>query len=234
MYLYGLFCLVVATLLGLTWLEVTAAGIVTSARHVAVRYAGVALERAQDDVMESIATQIAAGNTNGPVVAPTPGPLVPACSSPPCAFSIATSVALAGQTQAATNGNVVALNQQQNAGVGEQRVAAILTATASNAAGAVLATASRRIVFRVFLVPPYVALSSADEPTAERSNVEDFAGTCDGSAACGGVDNRIHALVRCSNPVAPDACAGVPDLPADAFASNSWQNADAASSSWSR
>ncbi len=243
MYLYALFCLVLATLLGLTWIEVTAAGVLTSARHVAARYVGVALERAQDDVMESIANQTAANVQSGstaPLVAPSPGPPLPACSTAPCAFSIATSVALAGQTQgesaeqAQPNGNVVALNDQQNPGVGEQRIAAVLTASASNLAGAIIATSSRRIVLRVFQVPPYVALSSVDEPTAAGGNVQDFAGTCDGSASCGGVDNRVHALVRCSDPATPAACNGLPDLPADSFTSNSWQNADAAPSAWSR
>jgi hypothetical protein len=237
MYLYALFCLVLATLLGLTWLEVTAAGIVTSARHVAARYVGVALERAQDDVMESIANQTAANVQSGsaaPLVAPSPGPPLPACAAAPCPFSITTSVALAGQTQPASSGNVIALNDQQNPGVGEQRMAAVLTATASNAGGAVLATSTRRVVLRVFAVPPYVALSSVDEPTTAGGNVQDFAGTCDGRASCGGVDNRVHALVRCSDPATPAACNGLPDLPSDSFASNAWQNADAAPSAWSR
>ena len=179
-----------------------------------------------------MAAQVAAseqsgGGAPGSLVAPTPGPPTPACSQAPCAFSISTSVTLAGQTQTASSGNVVASNDQQNPGVGEQRVAATLTATASNAAGAVISTATRRIVLRVFGVPPYVALSSVDEPTADDSNVEDFAGTCDGSASCGGIDNRIHALLRCSDPANPSACNGLPDQPADSFSSNSWQNADA-------
>jgi hypothetical protein len=238
-YLYALFCLVLAALLGLTWLEVTAAGIVTSVRHVAARYVAIGLERAQDDVMESIAAQVVTAEQSGagtstPLVAPTLGPPIPACAQAPCAFSVSTTVALAGQTQNTSSGNVVALNDQQNPGVGEQRVAAILTATASNAAGAAISSATRRIVLRVFGVPPYVALSSVDEPTADNSNVEDFAGTCDGSTSCGGVDNRIHALLRCSDPANPSACNGLPDRPADSFSSNAWQNADAAPPTWSR
>jgi hypothetical protein len=239
MYLYALFCLILATLLGLTWLEVTTAGIVTSARHVAARYVSIGLERAQDDLMESIAAQVVTAQQSGagaslPLVAPTPGPPIPACAQAPCAFAVSTTVALAGQTQNASGGNVVALNDQLNSGVGEQRVAATVTATAADAGGAVISSATRRVVLRVFAVPPYVALSSSDEPTVDNGNVEDFAGTCDGSTSCGGVDNRIHALLRCSDPANPSACSGLPDQPVDSFSSNAWQNADAAPPAWSR
>ena len=237
-YLYGLFALTLATALGLGWLEVSAANLAFSARYAAQRYAAVALERAQDDVMESVANQVALNpqiaNGSQPLLAPTPGPPLPACAQPPCALAVATSVTLAGQTGNGGAANVVALNAQGHPAVAEQRVSATLTATASNGAGAALATVSRRVVLRVFAVPPYVALSSADEPTSDDGNVEDFAGTCDGNAACGGVDNRVHALLRCSNPDQPALCAGAPYVADDSFSSNAWSNANAAAPTWSR
>lgn len=241
MYLQALFAVVVATTLGLAWLQLTALRVTIAARQVGARYATAGLERAQSDLMQSLAVQIAGGNVGGPFAAPTAGPAAAACANPsPCSFQLTTSALLAGTTQApsgaqATNaGNVVAANQQQNLAVGEQRIAAVITATVTNLAGATVASATRRLVLRTFAAPPYVALSAADEATAENSDVGDFAGTCDGSVACGGVDNRIHALLRCADLSTPDNCAGVPDLPADTFADNRWQNLNAQRPSWSR
>lgn len=233
-YLQAVFAIVVSAVLALAWFQVTAARILIDARHIAGRYATTALERAQDDLMESIAVQVAAGNLSGPFAAPTPGPPLPTCTgATPCAFTIATSVSLAGGTQTSGTGNVVAANLQHNGGVAEQRVAGVVTATVQTASGAVFASVARRIELRTFAAYPYVALSGADEPTAERSTVADFAGTCDGSASCGGSDNRIHAWLRCADPN-PANCAGAPLLPADTFASPAWQNGNAAAPAWSR
>ena len=234
MYLYGVFSIGLAALLATTWLQVASIGIVAGARHVTERYANVALERAQDDLMESLAAQVAASGARGPFVAPTPGPPQPACAAPPCAFLIATQVRLSGQTAATLPGDAVAANLQQHAGVGEQRVAALLTVTIANAAGAVFARAVRRVTLRTFAVAPYVALSGVDEPVASNPNVADFAGTCDGIAACGGVDNRIHALLRCHDPLTPANCAGEAYRQADTFSSNTWQNGNATTDAWSR
>jgi hypothetical protein len=234
MYLYGVFSLGLAALVATTWLQLASVGIVAGARHVAERYANVALERAQDDLMESLALQVAASGPRGPFVAPTPGPPQPACAAPPCAFLIATQAQLSGQTAVTLPGDAVAANVQQNAGVGEQRVAALLTVTIANAGGAVFGRAVRRVTLRTFAVAPYVALSGVDEAVAANPNVADFAGTCDGNATCGGVDNRIHALLRCHDPVTPANCAGQPYRQADTFSSNSWQNGNATTDSWSR
>jgi hypothetical protein len=234
MYLYGVFSLGLAALLATTWLQLASIGIIAGARHVAARYANVALERAQDDLMEALAAQVAASGPRGPFLAPTPGPPQPACAAPPCAFLIATQAQLSGQTAAMFPGVAVAANVQQNAGVAEQRVAALLTVTIANAGGAVFARAVRRVTLRTFAVAPYVALSGVDEPIAANPNVADFAGTCDGNASCGGVDNRIHALLRCHDPVRPANCAGQLYRQADTFSSNTWQNGNATTDSWSR
>jgi len=234
MYLYGVFSLGLAALVATTWLQLASVGIVAGARHVAERYANVALERAQDDLMESLALQVAANGPRGPFVAPTPGPLQPACAASPCAFLIATQAQLSGQTAVTLPGDAVAVNVQQNAGVGEQRVAALLTITIANAGGAVFARAVRRVTLRTFAVAPYVALSGVEEPVAANPNVADFAGTCDGNTTCGGVDNRIHALLRCRDPVTPANCAAQPYRQADTFTSNTWQNGNATTDSWSR
>jgi hypothetical protein len=233
-YLQAVFAIVVSAVVTLAWFQVTAARILIDARHLAGRYATTALERAQDDLMESIAVQVAAGNLSGPFVAPTSGPPLPACTgATPCAFTVTTSVALAGATQASGAGNVVAANLQRNGGVAEQRVAAVVTVTVQSASGAVFANVARRIELRTFAAYPYVALSGVDEPTVERSTVADFAGTCDGSASCGGNDGRIHAWLRCADPN-PANCAGAPLLPADTFASPAWQNSNAVAPAWSR
>ncbi len=242
MYLHSLFAVVAMTVLALGWLELSAAQLNVAARRVAGRYAVAGVERAQSALMTAIAAQVAAGNSNGPFVAPTAGPPLAACSTPsPCAFRLTIGATLGGATQSsadaflgASAGNVVASNRQQNPGVGEQRLSATVSASVSNLAGAVLAISTRRLVLRTFAAPPYVALSAVDEPTAENSDVADFAGTCDGSAACGGVDNRIHALVRCVDVQLAAHCADAPVLPADTFADTRWQNANAQAQSWSR
>ena len=241
MYLYAVFAIALSALLATTWFQISTAAIVNSAKHVAARYAGVALERAQDDLLESIAAQIAAGGPDVQFTAPPSGPAVATCASAPCALFVATSVHLSGQTgqQAAqTSGSPgaesVAPNLQQNIGVGERRVSAIVTVTVANAGGAALAQFSRRLTLRTFAVAPYVALSSVDEAVAGNPNVADFGGSCDGSTSCGSTDNRIHALLRCSDPVTPSNCNGRPYLPADSFSSSSWSNANASSGAWSR
>jgi hypothetical protein len=232
MYLYGLYAVALASLLATAWLQVTAAGIVAAGKHLAVRYANAALERAQDDALDSLAAQVGAGGAAGPFVAPSPAPPYSACATAPCAFVAATNVQLAGQT-ASGAGESVAANLQANTGVGEGRVAVLLASTITNANGGILARATRRITVRTFAAPPYVALSGVDEPVAGNANVADFAGSCDGSAACGS-DTRIHALLRCNDPVTPANCAGQGYRPADAFATSTWHNAAASTAAWSR
>jgi hypothetical protein len=233
MYLYGVYAVALATLLATTWLQITSAAVVGSAKHVAVRYANVALERAQDELLDSLAAQVLAHGPSGPFVAPAPSAAVPACSAQPCAIFVATQVQIAGQTAAGTTGNAVAANVQQQTGVAEGRVAAILTSAVTNAAGGLLARATRRVTLRTFAVAPYVALGGVDDGVAGNASVADFAGSCDGSS-CGGTDNRIHALLRCADPVTPANCAGQPYRSADTFSSKGWQNANAASDGWSR
>jgi len=233
MYLYGVYAVPLASLLATAWLQLTSATIVASAKHVAQRYANVALERAQDELLDSLASQVIAHGPGGPFVAPSPAAAVPACGAPPCAMVVATQVQLAGQTAAGTTGNATAANVQQQSGVAENRVAAVVSGIVTNAAGGLLARASRRVTLRTFAVAPYVALDGVDEAVAGNANVADFAGTCDGPS-CGGTDNRIHALLRCADPVTPANCNGQPYRSADAFSSSAWQNANVGSDGWSR
>jgi hypothetical protein len=231
MYLYGVYAVALAALLATTWLQLASAGIIAAAKHVAVRYAGTALERAQDELLESVAAQVASTGPSGPFSAPTPGPPLAACPTTPCAFVVATQSRLEGETAQTSAGESVAANLQQNSGVAEQRVAASLSSIVSNAGGGVLARATRRITLRTFAAPPYVALSGVDEPVAGNANVADFAGSCDGTRTCG--DNRIHALLRCYDPVTPANCAGQKYRSADAFASKTWRNDNATARTWS-
>jgi len=233
MYLYGTYAVVLAALLATTWLEITFAGIVAAGKHVAAKYASVALERAQDELLDSLAAQVATSGAAGPFVAPASGPPLSACAAPPCAFVVTTQAQLAGQTSANAGGESIAANLQQNAGVGERRVAAVVSSTVSTASGAVLARATRRITVRTFAVAPYVALSGADEPVTGNANVADFAGSCDGNASCGN-DMRIHALLRCNDPVTPANCVGQPYRPADAFSNSAWHNSNATVDTWTR
>ena len=218
-------------LLAGAWLQMTSAGVLAAAKHVAVRYANVALERAQDDLAEAIAGQVASGGSDGPFAAPPAGAPVAAG-----VFFVATQTEIGGQTSAqATSGatNVTASNLQRNAGVVEHRVGATLEVTVSNAGGAVLARATRRVTVRTFAAWPYVAIAGADEANADGYAVADFAGSCDGSGACGGVDSRIHAVMRCADAVAPELCAGHPDVPVDAFADQTWYDPNADAKPWS-
>jgi hypothetical protein len=220
---------IVAMLAG-AWVQLASASVLTAAKHVAARYANVALERAQDDVAESIASQVASGSPDGPFVAPVSS--APVASGP---FYVATHVEIGGQTGAKTlSGNVTASNLQRNAGVVENRVGATLGVTVSNAGGAVLAQATRRVTFRTFGAWPYVAIAGADEASIDGLAVADFAGSCDGSASCGGIDNRIHAVMRCADAAEPERCAGSPDIPVDAFANQTWNDPNADVKPWSR
>src|SRR5271163_2377767 len=135
MYLQALWFLIFAAVLANAWLEASYATVAAAARHAAMRAANLAVERAQDTLVESIAQQAATGATT--FSAPTPGPPVPACPTPPpggapCPLLVATSVTLAGQTGAnAPSDNQVAANLQQQPAIAEQRLAASVTATVS-------------------------------------------------------------------------------------------------------
>jgi hypothetical protein len=236
MYLQALWFMVFASVLASAWLAAGYATVLGEAKHAALRSAGLAVERAQDALVESIAAQVAAGKST--FVAPTPGPGVPICprrshQSDPCPFIVSTIVTLAGQTGARDgDGNQTAQSVQRDPGVGEQRVAAIVTAEVTGKRGTPIAALTRHVTLRTFAAWPYAALSGSDEPTTGGYAVGDFAGTCAGGAC--GDDNRIHAVLQCSDPGDPQACAGQPLLPADDFADARWHDANAVSNGWSR
>jgi hypothetical protein len=228
-YLQALAFSAVVALLAGAWVQMTSASVLTAAGHVAARYANIALERAQDDLAEAIAGEVAVGLRDGPFTAP---PASAAVAAGP--FFVATQVEIGGQTGSpAESGNVSAGSVQGNAGVAEHRVGATLFVAVSNAGGSVLARATRHVTVRTFAVWPYVALSGADEATIDGYAVADFAGSCDGSDACGGVDNRIHAVMRRADALQPERCAGSPDKPVDVFADQSWYDPNAEAKAWS-
>jgi hypothetical protein len=236
MYLQALWFLVFAAVLSSAWLEATYATVAAAARHAALRAANLASERAQDALIESIALQVQAGSST--YIAPSPSPAVPVCPSAPprgpaCPLWVATEVALAGQTgQTGSGDNQVAAARQLNPAVEEQRVAAIVTATVSNAGGAFVASLSRHVTLRTFGAWPYAALSGSDEPTLDGYAVGDFAGACAGGPC--GADSRIHAVLQCSDPGNPSACQGQPPLPVDDFKDTKWHDANADKAGWSR
>ncbi len=236
MYLQVLWALVIFAILASAWLGATRAEVTAAARHAAMRAANVALERAQDALVESVAVQAAAGATS--FTAPTPSPPESICPTPPpgapaCPFFVATSVALAGQTASGvTPPNQTAYNLQTNARVAEQRLAAVVTATVTARAGPAVGELSRRVTLRTLAAWPFAAVAGTDEPTIDGRSVGDFAGACDGGVC--GADSRIHAIEECSDPSQPQNCVGQSPLPVDAFTSRPWRDNNAESSGWSR
>jgi hypothetical protein len=236
MYLQALWFLVFATLLATAWLQATYATVAAAAKHAALRAANLATERAQDALIESIALQVQAGAPS--YVAPTPSPPVPVCPSAPphgaaCPLQVSTEVTLAGQTgQPGSGDNQVATARQLNPAIAEQRLAAVVTATVSNAGGAFVTSLARHVTLRTFGAWPYAALSGSDEPTLDGYAVGDFAGACAGGPC--GADSRIHAVLECSDPGNPSACQGQPPLPVDDFKDTKWHDANADPTGWSR
>jgi hypothetical protein len=232
-YLQALWALVLCAILSAAWLDATAAATLAAARHAALRAASVALERAQDMLVESVAAQAATGAAV--FSAPSPGPPVPACprNGKPCPLWVATSVVLAGQTGAGQGGaNQTALNVQGQAAILEQRLGATVTAVVTTPSGATVAQLSRRVTLRTLATWPYVTLSGSEEPSVEGIAVGDFAGACTGGSC--GDDSRVHAVLVCSDPSQPQRCAGRPDLPVDAFTSPPWYDGNAAPQGWSQ
>jgi hypothetical protein len=232
-YLQALWALVLCAILSAAWLDATAAATVAAAKHAALRTAAVALDRAQDVLIESIAAQAAAGASL--FTAPSPGPAEPIClpGERKCPLRVATTSSLAGQTGAGSGGaNQTALNVQAQAAIVEQRLGATVTAVVSNAGGVQIASVSRRLTLRTLATWPYVTVSSSDEPSVEGIAVGDFAGACTG-AGCGD-DSRVHAVLVCSDPDQPQRCVGQPYVPVDAFTSPPWFDGNAAPRGWSQ
>ncbi|MBC5811081.1 MAG: hypothetical protein GIW95_09585 [Candidatus Eremiobacteraeota bacterium] len=230
--------LVAIAALATAWLDANALTVRAQARHTAARYAALGLERAQQELIASLGAQIA-GGVFANFSEPQAPPPQPACASPQtagtgvCPLQITVSVSLDGQSSSSDGApNVTAASAQRQTLVAETRVAATLRASVRNFGGEVLATATRRVVARTFGVPPYAAISSADEAAPQASPNADFAGTCDGSTC--GADNRIRAFARCDDPTRSGRCAGVPLQPVDDFRSPAWRDGGAQTSGWSR
>ena len=220
----------------IAWLDAAGARAVAAARHAALRTAGLALERAQDVLVEAVAAQASSGAAT--FTAPTPSPRVPVCqgASPggaPCPLWVATSVTLAGQTGASSSyQNQLALNVQAQPRIVEQRLAATVSAVVTTGSGSPVATVTRRVTLRTLATWPYVTLSGAEEPSVEGIPVGDFAGSCTGGAC--GDDSRVHAVLSCSDPAQPQKCQGQPYVPVDQFTSPPWYDANAAAAGWSQ
>ncbi len=238
MYLSILFALGATVAIALGGLQLTGALAVASERHAAAHYADIALEAARQSLIAQIAAQVEAGTPDGPFVAPAPGAPAPICAAPagapsPCPFEASVRVELEGQTGTASAGPPVpAQNVQRTPGASEDRLAATLTATVTSPAGTLVR--HRSLVLRTFAVAPFASDDGSDEPVAGGLIAGDGGGTCDGSASCGGSDTRIHAKLICSNPADPSKCAGVPDRYVDDLEDESWHDAHAAASAWSR
>ncbi|HMD01497.1 MAG TPA: hypothetical protein VKG44_00905 [Candidatus Baltobacteraceae bacterium] len=233
--LIGVFAIVTVAFGGL---RVAAAFALAGERHVAHQYARFALEGARRDLVAQIATQVENGSPDGPFVAPPPSSPAPACPSPaaaaapPCAFTVSVSVTLDGQTGSASVApNETGENVQRTSGVSENRVAATLVATLTGPA--MTFVARRSLTLRTYAVAPYASEDAAAEATADGTVTGDVGGTCDGAAACGGADTRVHAKLVCSNPDDPSKCAGVADRYVDDFETESWPNAQAVPRNWS-
>ena len=237
MYLSVLFGLLALAGIALGGLELATSLAAAAERHAALRYADLALEQARRALVAQIAAQVKSGTPDGPFVVPSPDPLAPICvvpfgaSAAPCGFSLRTSVSLLGQTGAAAAPNEVARNVQRAAGANENRLAAKISAIVVSPAGTVVR--SRTLVLRTYPAPPYASDDGSDEPDVGGIVSGDSGGTCDGSAACGGVDARVHAKLICSDPLDPSRCAGVPDRYVDNFQNENWQNAHAVPQAWS-
>lgn len=236
MYLQALWALVVFAILSTAWLATTRASVTAAARHAALKAAGLGIERAQQTLVESIALQAAEGASS--FIPPTPSPPAPICPSPqpegpPCLLLLSASATLEGETSGvAPPPNQTAYNLQTNTHVGEQRLAAVVTAVVTSRAGPVVAQLSRHVTLRTLAQWPYVAVSGTDEPTVDGYAVDDFAGSCSGGAC--GSDSRLHAIEVCSDPSNPALCAGQTPQPVDAFVNRAWHDSNVDSTGWSR
>ncbi len=237
MYLSVLFGLLALLAIALGGLQVATSLASAAERHAALHYADIALEQARYALVVQIAAQVRAGTPDGPFVLPTPDPLTPLCVTPlgatpaPCNFAVRTSVSLLGQTGTAAAPNEVAENVERAPGASENRLAAKISALVVTPVGTVVR--SRTMLLRTYAAPPYASDDGSDEPDVGGIVSGDSGGTCDGSAACGGVDSRIHAKLVCSDARDPSRCSGVPDRYVDAFQNESWQNAHAVPRAWS-
>lgn len=232
-YLQALWALVLCAVLSAAWLDATAAATLAAARHASLRAAGVALDRAQDVLVEALAAQAEAGATI--FTAPTAGPRVALCPPDirPCPMWVSTGAVLAGQTGSGQgDGNQTAANLQGQAVIVEQRIGATVTANVTSVAGEPIAQLSRRLTLRTLAVWPYVTVSGTSEASVEGVAVGDFAGACTGGSC--GDDSRVHAVLQCSDPAQPQNCAGQPVIPVDAFTSPPWYDANAAPQGWSQ
>ena len=237
MYLSVLFGTLALVTVALGGLGVATSLAAASERHAAMHYADIALEQARYALVAQIAAQVRAGAPDGPFVLPSPDPLEPLCvtppaaTAPPCVLAMRTSAVLLGQTGGGAAPNEVAENVQRAPGASENRLAAKISATVVTPFGVVIR--SRTVLLRTYAAPPYASDDGSDEPNAGGVVSGDSGGTCDGSAACGGVDTRIHAKLVCSNPLDPARCSGMPDRYVDAFQNEDWANAHAVPGGWS-
>ena len=236
MYAGLLFAMSALLALALAGAELTSAFALAGSKQAARQYAERALDAARATFVAQIAEQIRAGDLDGPFVAPPPAPNQPVCatppgaSPPPCPFDASVSVTLDGQTGDGSVPNQTALALQRHAAVSENRVAAELVATLRSPSGALAAIVRRHVVLRTYAVPPYATDDGSDEATVDGVVSGDSAASCNGSAACGGVDTRIHATIYCVNPV----CSGTHYLSADEFRDEDWHDAAAEPRAWSR
>jgi len=216
------------------------------ARHVAERYAEIGLIQARTSLRQAIARQVQGSGTNASYALPQ-STSAPACGTavPACPFRASTSF-----VSAAAKGSSIAENAPEvQTAIGEGRVAVTITVTITAGEQAVVAARSQTLTLRTFNAAPYAMVSgAADAGSGTVADVEGDTGSCDPSnmASCDAQasaplaaatpfsDTRIHVVQVCQEDGNGGSCAGATPRPVDAFAPQSWQNTNGATTGWSR
>ncbi|HET9393049.1 MAG TPA: hypothetical protein VFO29_06000 [Candidatus Rubrimentiphilum sp.] len=153
--------LVCVALIALAATTILSAGLVTtrvSVHRLAQTYLSQGYQRAVDTLETNIAAYAQAGSIPSPL--PTFTPLPPLCAdaNPPCAFTSTATITL-------SRGNATASNQEANAYVAEDRLAAHISVAVRAPDGTLLATRDNDLTLRTMLSPPYVAIAGARDAT---------------------------------------------------------------------
>lgn len=183
----------VALLATLTMTILTAGLAMTraSASRLAQTYLAGGFERAKASLEETLAADIRSGGMPNPL--PTFSPLPAQCgdASQICAYRTAETIVLAPRASPgpgscdASAGNC-ANDEQANAYVTEDRIAARITVTVVTANGTAIASRSQDVLLRTIGVPPYVIAGGAlDGSVDEAGSSGDDGGIAPGAAgAC--------------------------------------------------
>ncbi|TAM61872.1 hypothetical protein EPN52_01745 [bacterium] len=221
---------VLVPLLGLALLVAALATGTIATAHASVArtassIAAGALEHAQQQLIDAIASAVRAGGGVTPV--PLPAPSTGLVSYAANLWRVETSVAQTGAS--GTQGGVlVAPSLQQSPGVAEGRIAARVTAVVRGADGTPLATRARMLTLRVLAAPPYAVVTGVLDAAALSIDEQG-----DSGGASAGDDTRVHAVLLCADG-GSGACNGATPRPADRFADQSWDAGTQPPQGWAR